>query len=173
MFGITEDRVQWVGREITIDRQLITPNKCELHFGPPKSKRSVRDVPVADHAMKGLAEHVEQFGFGPDGFLFTNSGDRPWRRSTAAAAFSRMSKEAKVDAKGWHDLRHHAASVLIDGGLSVTAVASVLGHSPVECLKTYAHWWPNVLEEIRAAVAQAWAKPSRAADSSRTLTVAE
>jgi integrase len=81
----------------------------------------------------------------------------PWRRSRAAEAFRRMAKVAGVDASGWHAFRHHAASVLIAQGLSVTAVAATLGHSPAECLAAYAGWWPNEHEQIRAAVARAWA----------------
>ena len=167
LFGITESKIQWVGREIRIDQQLISDNDGSIRFGPPKSKRSVRDVPVADHAMKALADHVERYGFGPDGLLFRSTKDTPVRRNTASTSFRRIAEAAEVEASGWHSLRHHAASVLINGGLSVTAVAAVLGHSPAECLKTYAHWWPGENEKIRTAVAQAWA----VADSSRTLRV--
>jgi site-specific recombinase XerD len=60
---------------------------------------------------------------------------------------------------GWHALRHHAASVLIAQGLSVTAVAAVLGHSPAECLSTYAAWWPSEDEAIRSAFVRAWVRP--------------
>ena len=70
-----------------------------------------------------------------------------------------MTKAATVEASGWHALRHHAASVLIGQGLSLTAVAATLGHSPAECLATYAGWWPNEGEQIRAAVARAWQTP--------------
>ena len=57
---------------------------------------------------------------------------------------------------GWHALRHHCASVLIAQGLSVTAVAAVLGHSPGECLRTYAAWWPSENDVIRTAHERAW-----------------
>jgi hypothetical protein len=50
--------------------------------------------------------------------------------------------------------------VLIAQGLGVTAVAATLGHSPAECLATYAGWWPNEHEQIRAAVARAWDAPA-------------
>lgn len=159
LFGLTVDRIQFLRREITIDRQLITPNKGAPHFGPPKTDRGFRDVPTADHALEALSEHLRAFDPGRDGLVFTNSDGNPWRRSMAATAFRRMRDAAELDpttAKGWHALRHHAASVMIAEGLGVTAVASTLGHTPAECLKTYAHWWPEDGEPIRAAMSRAW-----------------
>ena len=49
----------------------------------------------------------------------------------------------KIDATS-HDLRHHAASLLISKGCSVKAVQSFLGHATaVETLDTYGHLWPD------------------------------
>lgn len=45
---------------------------------------------------------------------------------------------------GMHALRHHYASVLLDGGVSIRAVADYLGHAdPGFTLRTYAHLVPN------------------------------
>lgn len=155
LFGLTGDRVAWLKRELVVDRQLVTPTKGKPTFGPCKTSRSVRTVPVVDHALGVLAQHVERFGPGDDGLVFHRHG-QPWPRNRAGEAFRRMAKRAGVEASGWHALRHHAASVLIAQGLGVTAVAATLGHSPAECLATYAGWWPNEHEQIRAAVARAW-----------------
>ncbi len=159
MFGLTADRVHWLQREIVVNRQLVTPSSGEAVLGPCKTARSVRTVPVADHALEALSRHVERFGPGPGGVVFHRDG-RAWRRNRAADAFGRTAQRATVTASGWHSLRHHAASVLIAQGLSVTAVAATLGHSPEECLRTYAGWWPNEHETIRAAMSRAWAMPS-------------
>lgn len=159
LFGLTADRVVWLRRELVVDRQLVTPARGAPTLGPCKTARSVRTVPVVDHALAVVAQHVERFGPGPDGVVFHRQG-RTWPRTRAAEAFGRLSTAAGVEASGWHALRHHAASVLISQGLNVTAVAAVLGHSPAECLKSYAGWWPNEDEQIRAAVARAWDAPA-------------
>ena len=155
LFGLTGDHVAWLKRELVVDRQLLTPTRGAPGLGPCKTSRSVRTVPVADHALAILGRHVERFGAGEGGLVFHRDG-RPWPRNRAAEAFGRMAKAAGVDASGWHALCHHAASILIAHGLSVTAVAATLGHSPAECLATYAGWWPNEHEHIRTAVARAW-----------------
>jgi integrase len=167
LFGVTGDRVVWLRREVVIDRQLVTPSSGPPALGPCKTARSVRTVPVADHAVEALARHVERFGPGDGGFVFHHAGGRPWRRNTAAAAFGRLAARAGVEASGWHALRHHAASVLIAQGLGVAAVAATLGHSPAECLKTYAGWWPSESEQVRAAVSRAWADPAAVTPRSR------
>ncbi|MGE0878657.1 MAG: tyrosine-type recombinase/integrase [Acidimicrobiia bacterium] len=154
LFGLTNDRVGWVRREIVVDRQLVTPSSGVPSFGPCKTARSTRTVPLPDDVMAALGEHVGTFGLGDDGLLFHRDG-RPWPRNRAAEAIARASAAVGLDV-GWHALRHHAASILIAHGLSVTAVAATLGHSPAECLKTYAAWWPNEHEVVRSAMARSW-----------------
>jgi integrase len=166
LFGLTVDRVRWLRRELVVDRQLVTPNAGEPRLGPTKTARSVRVVPLADPVLEVLSEHVDRR---QDGFVFTRSDGGPWRRQRSCAAMRRAATAAGVDA-GWHALRHHAASVLIAQGLGVTAVAATLGHTPAECLATYAHWWPNEDDAIRVAITRAWSMaPAAPADSSRTV----
>ena len=72
----------------------------------------------------------------------------------------------KIDATS-HDLRHHAASLLISKGCSVKAVQSFLGHATaVETLDTYGHLWPDDDDKIRASIdgayrrAESWLSPA-------------
>ena len=162
LFGITEDRVLWLKRELVIDRQLVTPSKGAPFFGPCKTARSTRTVPVTDEVLSLLAQHRQRFGAGDAGVVFHRDGG-PWARNRAAARISDAATKAKVGVTGWHALRHHTASVLIAQGLGVTAVARMLGHSPAECLATYAHWWPNEDDQIRKAIARTWATSAAAA----------
>lgn len=148
LFGLTEDRVKWLERSLVVDRQLVTrPGVVE--FGPTKTARSARTVPVNDRVLELLSEQIREFGRGEDGLVFHRAGG-PWRRQAASRAMR------SAGGQGWHALRHHCASVLIFGGAPVTAVAAMLGHSPEECLRTYASWWPAEDEVLRTAVSGAW-----------------
>jgi integrase len=153
LFGLTRDRVRWLKRELVVDRQLVTPAKGEPSLGPVKTARSVRTVPLPDHLLERLSSGGQRDG---DVFVFLRDG-KPWSRNRAADAFKRAADAAGVEASGWHALRHYTASVLIREGLSVTAVAGTLGHSPAECLKTYAGWWPSEHELVRSAMTRALA----------------
>lgn len=54
---------------------------------------------------------------------------------------------------GMHALRHHYASVLLDGGVSVRDLADFLGHAdPGFTLRIYAHMMPTGPERARAVV---------------------
>lgn len=72
--GLTADRIDFLGRTLTVDRQLVTPAKGEPAFAPPKTQRSYRTIPLADVALEDLARHVEAFGTGPDGLVLHESG---------------------------------------------------------------------------------------------------
>lgn len=50
-------------------------------------------------------------------------------------------------------LRHHFASVLLEGGVSIRAVAEYLGHhDPGFTLRTYAHLMPESEDRARLAI---------------------
>ena len=117
MFGMTEDRVLWLRREIRVDRQLLDLGAGTPTLGPTKTSRSVRTVPLSDRALEVLSEQVRTYGTG-EGFIFHFKG-KPWKRNTAGAAMRQARKATGFDA-GWHALRHHCASVLIAEGLGVT-----------------------------------------------------
>lgn len=52
-----------------------------------------------------------------------------------------------------HALRHHYASVLLDAGESVRALADYLGHSdPGFTLRVYTHLMPSSEDRARAAI---------------------
>ncbi len=60
-----------------------------------------------------------------------------------------------------HALRHFYASVLIDAGESVKAVAEYLGHAdPGFTLRVYAHLFPSCEDRARAAVTRVFAFPA-------------
>ena len=48
-------------------------------------------------------------------------------------------KEAGLKEPRPYDLRHSIVSLLINEGVSIVEVARQAGHSPEECLRTYAH----------------------------------
>ncbi|MBD8029558.1 tyrosine-type recombinase/integrase [Corynebacterium gallinarum] len=108
-----------------------------------KTLRSRREVPVPDRLGEILTR-----------YLFENPGpsDRPLllttrqTRWTARAIGGRVRSLRPIIDCDWvrfHDLRHFYATSLISGGLPITAVAELLGHTPATLLKIYAHYLPE------------------------------
>jgi integrase len=59
-----------------------------------------------------------------------------------------------------HALRHHYASVLLDGGVSIRAVSEYLGHhDPGFTLRTYAHLMPESEDRACDAIDAAHGAP--------------
>ncbi len=152
-FGLTVDRVDFLRRTITVDRQLILPATGPPQFGPPKTAASVRTVPLPKVVGESLASHLERWPAGTEGLIFTNERGDPLRRNRLGEIWRAAVSRAALDGLRFHDLRHFYASLLIRHGESVKVVQARLGHaSASETLDTYSHLWPDNEERTRAAV---------------------
>jgi integrase len=66
-------------------------------------------------------------------------------------------------------VRHHYASILLDGGVSIRALAEYLGHAdPGFTLRTYTHLMPSSEDRAREAVDAALGRLSRGPDVAQT-----
>lgn len=159
VLGLSVDRVDFLRRQVRVDRQLVLPKSGPPRFGPPKTQASNRTIPLPQSVVDALAAHLEEHGEGPDRLIFHRHG-RAIRRTRFWDWWKAAAKPtAWPDAK-FHDLRHHHASLLIAAGCSVKVVQSQLGHaSASETLDTYSHLWPDDHERVRAAVDRAFSAP--------------
>lgn len=150
--AITTDRV--AGGALRVDRQLVSRSSEPVRFGELKTAASVRVIPLASVTAALLSEQVAEHGEGPKGLVFHRPDGRPVGRHTLSWLWSEASQgEGLPSGQGWHQLRHHHASLLIAAGLSPRAVADRLGHADVaETMGTYAHLWPTDEGRIVAAI---------------------
>ena len=152
-FGLTVDRVDFLRRSITVDRQLVLAGSGPPQFGPPKTEASVRSVPLPDVVATAVAAHLERWPPAHEDLIFTSPAGLPLRRNRFNETWRAATQRAGVEGIRFHDLRHFYASLLIDHGESVKVVQARLGHaSAAETLDTYAHLWPDNEERTRAAV---------------------
>jgi integrase len=170
--GVTLDRVDFLRRQLVVDRQLLTLTGEAPRLGPPKTESSDRTIPLADFVLAELARHLERFEPGEGGLLFTSATGAPVPRNRFAEAWRAAATSAGLPAtKTFHDLRHYFASLLIRHGESVKVVQARLGHSSAtETLDTYSHLWPDSEDRTRRAVDEVLSALSAdsAADFSRT-----
>lgn len=181
VFGMTVDAVDFLRRTVHV-RQQVRLVGGQLVFSPPKGGRE-REVPLPDWVSVALAEHLRVHPAtestlpwrDPGGaahtaaLMFTNREGGALTRAyyqhnawTPAIAAARVQRNRS---NGFHALRHHYASVLLQRGVSIRAVAEYLGHhDPGFTLRTYAHLMPEDEARSRAAIDAAYAP----ADSART-----
>ena len=70
-FGVTKDRVDWLGRNVRVDRQLVTVGN-EVSFSTLKTEASYRTVPLPTLAVELMSEHVRLFRVGESDLIFSN-----------------------------------------------------------------------------------------------------
>nr|WP_234809642.1 tyrosine-type recombinase/integrase [Mycolicibacterium tusciae] len=122
--------------------------------GEPKSKRSRRALPMPADVLAALrAFKVQQASerlalgerYPETGFVAVNEDGSPIRPETYSDEFARLAKAAGVPAIRLHDVRHTAATMLLDGGTTPSATAKWLGHDPAITLRVYGHVYDDAL----------------------------
>lgn len=172
--GLTRDRLRLLGvnPEVTINRQLLRKTKKEAVFGPPKTKASIRAVPLPQVVIAALNDHIAKYDVSESGLLFTRKGG-PITRQKFSELWQPAAKAAGLTeetGKGMHSLRHYYASLLIRYGESVKVVQARLGHnSASETLDTYSHLWEDSDDRTRDAVDSVLLHRGDSADSLRTV----
>jgi integrase len=151
LFGLCADRIDFLRRELRVDRQLWTPRHGPAELAPPKSANAYRTIALGVVVVDALAAHVATFGPGDGGLVFHRRG-RPIVRAMASYHARRAGAATGLEGYGWHDLRHHHASVLLSAGVSPALVAERLGHDVKTLMGTYAHVIRSDEDRVRAIV---------------------
>jgi integrase len=71
---------------------------------------------------------------------------------SSASRWATSNHRTELEGFGWHDLRHHHASLLLSRGISPALVAERLGHDIKTLLRTYAHVIRSDEDKVRAVV---------------------
>jgi len=103
----------------------------------------------------------------PDGLPWRDDDYRNWRKRGYNPAAIAVGLESTRP----YDLRHSFVSLLIHEGVSIVEVARQAGHSPEECLRTYAHTFEEFdpAERMPAETAIAQAREQRLGPNVRVL----
>ncbi|MGX5694801.1 tyrosine-type recombinase/integrase [Agromyces soli] len=130
-------------------------------FGPPKTARSRRSVPIPARVARSLRIHraaqvAELHGTNrsnPLDLVFTTSLGTPIEPSNLRRDFEALISSAGVPRIRFHDLRHTCASLLFAKGVPPRVVMDLLGHSTMSITTDlYAHVMPTALAEAASAM---------------------
>lgn len=184
ILGIDVDAIDFAADTVHVVQQLKL-SRSKPVFAPPKGGKLL-DVPLPSPVAEALRAHIKAHPPVPvtlpwgtqagkpvtKRLLFTapmgnhiwrnmfNSDD--WKPALAAAGVISDRKEgeasyASAREHGMHALRHFYASVLLDAGENIKALASYLGHSdPGLTLRVYAHLMPTSRERTRLTMARVY-----------------
>lgn len=126
----------------------VTRSSAGLKRGTPKTRRGVRQVPLAGVVIAGLKAHrrqqaAERLAAGVAwtdlDLVLTNEIGTLVEPRELSRAWRGWARKAKVKDTGTHLGRHYAATTMLASGTaSVADVAAVMGHDPAVLLNTYA-----------------------------------
>lgn len=158
LLGLQWKDINWDRKTIHIQRQLARVPGGALGFSQLKTKSSVRTISLGTATISILKEHhrqqfheVEQMGARWQEFdlVFPTSSGTPTNHSNIYyRSYKPLLKDAGLPQIRFHDLRHTAASLMLNHGVPILIVSKRLGHAqPSITLDVYGHIMPNMQEE--------------------------
>jgi integrase len=148
--------VNFESKEISITKSTARTKEGQIDK-PPKSKKSIRNVPLPDSVMLLLKRHkIEQqtlrlelgsyWQGEKDGHLFTIENGKQINHDTPSHTFKRLIRTYNKTATKplpditLHGIRHTYATLALVNGVDVKTVSTTLGHSDATMtLNIYAH----------------------------------
>lgn len=129
---------------LSVTKSLYYKNIDEFYFTEPKTKASIRYIPLDDITLGYLKKwKKEQQRILETNFILSYNGF-PTQKHTISYAIDRYAKLAGVHRIRIHALRHSHASLLISLGENAIVIKDRLGHEDIETtLGTYGHLYPN------------------------------
>jgi integrase len=125
-----------------------------IEVGATKNRRN-RNVTVPKFLMKRIEEHLDSYvAQDPDALVFGSPRGGALRLSNFRhRVWSPALEGTDLEGVRIHDLRHTAASILINQGLHPKIVQQHLGHSSiVVTMDRYGHLYPSDIERVQDAL---------------------
>jgi integrase len=140
-----------------------------LEFCAPKSKAGIRKAKVGPQVIGVLEEQklrVAEVVFDNTGkwqghyLVFRGKTGKPLAHSYVTTLLQKLLSDADLPEIRFHDLRHTAASLMLNSGVPVLAVSKRLGHAkPSITLDVYGHLISS-LQEFAAEVMDQFITPN-------------
>jgi integrase len=102
-----------------------------------KSKKLKR-IPISSKLRKVLLEQKLKTGFNE--YVFLNPEGEPYQRhDSLKRCFEGACRRAGIKGLRFHDLRHTAATRMVEKGANIVAIKRILGHADINTTMRYAH----------------------------------
>ena len=109
--------------------------------------RMKKRIPINSSLRKLLLEQKLKTGLSP--YIFLNpEGKAYFGTFSLTTCFENACSRAGIKGLRFHDLRHTAATRLVESGVPLHAVSNLLGHSSVRVTERYSHPDESVKEAV-------------------------
>jgi integrase len=143
---------------ITIEQSISLVEDGKPIIKTPKTESSERTVVMPKWYMQELARYrkewikekvkIDENKWDGNGFVFSNEHGKPYYYTTPTTTWRKFLKRNGFKHIRLHDLRHTAATLLIEEGVDLKAVQERLGHTKYQTTADlYAHVTKKVAQE--------------------------
>jgi integrase len=160
LLGLWWTDLNWQSGTLKIRRQLQRITGQGLVFTEPKSSKSRRLITLGPTTIGLLRDHERNQDnervFAGDlweenNMIFSTPHGKPIEPRNLLRIFKKLLKEASLPEIRFHDLRHTAASLMLQEGIHPKIVQERLGHSRISLtLDIYSHVLPAMQQEAAA-----------------------
>jgi integrase len=157
LFGLKWSDLDWGKKHLRVQRQLQRIKGKGMVFTEPKTKAGKRMLVLSTATIAKLREHIyyqqqERIIAGDRwqeyDLLFPSTLGTPMDPSNMYKDFKDTLKKAGLPDIRFHDLRHTAATLMLQQGTHPKIVQERLGHSNISLtMDTYSHVLPSMQEE--------------------------
>lgn len=124
----------------TMERIYVNSGNTLIYIGEPKSKCSIRTIPLTTSISIILKRIKKRNNFCGDEFFLTGTNEKFIEPRNYQYWFKRRLSKLKIAQNKFHILRHTFATNCIQIGMDVKSLSEVLGHSNVSItLNKYVH----------------------------------
>jgi len=164
LLGLKWSDLFWEKMYLQVQRQVTRKKGGGYEFTSPKTRSGTRRVDLGKMTIKILQEHQQsQFlkmklageNWQDQDLMFTSQIGTPMDRDNLRKQFKKLLRKAGLPEIRFHDLRHTAASLMLNSGVPVIVVSKRLGHArPSITLDIYGHLIPSKQQEAAALMDQ-------------------
>ena len=149
LLGLKWSDLQWGSGRLNVQRQLQDVRGMGSFFQAPKTSSGRRTLQLGEGTIQALREQGEfqklqkecaGHRWQENDLIFPSKIGTPLNPSNLRLDFNRVLERAGGPRVRFHDLRHTAASLMLNNGIPVIVVSKILGHSkPSITLDIYGH----------------------------------
>jgi integrase len=157
ILGLCWKDLDWEKSTLIVQHQLKRQFKLGDYFSQPKTRAGRRSLILGKKTLSKLRDHwsnqLEEKRFAGDRWqendlIFTSTVGTPIDQANLYKSFKVLLKKSGLPDIRFHDLRHTAATLMLNHGVPAIVVSRRLGHSRVSItLDIYGHLIPEMQNE--------------------------
>ncbi|MBR2467186.1 MAG: site-specific integrase [Clostridia bacterium] len=157
MNGLRWSDIDYEKRVVHIRRNRLYAKELGYYEKDPKTKNSIRDIPLPDALLKDLLEFEKWFKLSDDDFdlkkdeyyVASNIYRQPVGECTITQWLKKYEKAWGTKDISCHGLRHTYCSLLLSQNVPIQTVSRYMGHSDSTItLKVYSHFIPDTKSQV-------------------------